>query len=97
MAPHLGLYGAASNGFKSPRRGRILEVYLDERGFLTIMPTWRTSGDSLTVRQLAAASDRRRQRPPKHIGRIAGQQITYDQETERVTVLGRVSCVESGH
>jgi hypothetical protein len=33
-------------------RGRILEVYLDERGFLTTVPTWRTSGDTPGVRQL---------------------------------------------
>lgn len=26
-------------------QGTILDVYLDERGFLTMAPTWRTSGD----------------------------------------------------
>lgn len=33
-------------------RGRILEAYLDQRDFLTTVPTWRTNGDSRALRQL---------------------------------------------
>lgn len=38
--------------FMYDARGRDLEVYLDERGFLTTVPTWRTSGDSPSMQQI---------------------------------------------
>lgn len=38
--------------FMYAEEGGVVDVYLDERGLLTTVPTWRTSGDRPFYRQL---------------------------------------------